>query len=175
MCRQLGVSPSSYYRWCRACPSARDTTDAELTTLITHHFTVLSGNPGVRRMRAELAATGHRVGHKRVWRLMRAAGLQGRHPRAWKRTTVPGENPVSAADLIGRDFTAAKEEPEVVRRYHVYQDVGGVGLRGDRDRSVFAEGRGLGGGHAHAYQSRDGCAGDGDHPPQAAWAGCISF
>ena len=37
---------------------------------------------------------------------MKAAGLKGRHPKAWKKTTVAGENPVDAADLIGRDFTA---------------------------------------------------------------------
>ena len=65
------------------------------------------GNPGVRRMRAGLAALGHLVSHKRVHRLMQAAGLQGRHPRAWKRTTIGGGRPVSAPDLIGRDFTAA--------------------------------------------------------------------
>ena len=38
---------------------------------------------------------------------MRGAGLQGRHPKAWKRTTVHGDKPVPAPDLIGRDFTAA--------------------------------------------------------------------
>src|SRR5674476_475837 len=64
------------------------------------------GNPGVRRVRAGLAALGHLLSHKRVWRLMRAAGLQGRHPKAWKRTTVHGDWPVSAPDLIKRDFTA---------------------------------------------------------------------
>ena len=37
---------------------------------------------------------------------MRAADLQGRHPKAWKRTTIKGEKPVSAPDLIGRNFTA---------------------------------------------------------------------
>jgi transposase InsO family protein len=37
---------------------------------------------------------------------MRAAGLQGRHPRAFKRTTVAGPRPIDAPDLIGRDFTA---------------------------------------------------------------------
>jgi transposase InsO family protein len=37
---------------------------------------------------------------------MRVAGLQGRHPKAWKRTTVHGDRPVSAPDLIRRDFTA---------------------------------------------------------------------
>ena len=65
------------------------------------------GNPGVQRVRAGLAALGHLLSHKRVWRLMQAAGLQGRHPKAWKRTTVHGDFPVSAPDLIRRDFTAA--------------------------------------------------------------------
>ena len=61
-------------------------------------------------MHAELASLGHRVGRKRVWRLMKAAGLQGRHPRAWKKTTVHGERPVPAPDLIGRDFTAKERD-----------------------------------------------------------------
>jgi transposase InsO family protein len=68
------------------------------------------GNPGVRRMRAGLAALGHLVSHKRVHRLMLAAGLRGRHPRAWKRTTIGGDRPVPAPDLIGRDFTAARPD-----------------------------------------------------------------
>jgi transposase InsO family protein len=37
---------------------------------------------------------------------MRAAGLQGRHPRAWRKTTVAGRRPIDAPDLIGQDFTA---------------------------------------------------------------------
>jgi transposase InsO family protein len=47
------------------------------------------------------------VAAKRVWRLANTADLQGRHPRAWRRTTVAGDRPVPAPDLIGRDFTAA--------------------------------------------------------------------
>ena len=68
------------------------------------------GNPGVRRMRAGLAALGHLVSHKRVHRLMQAAGLRGRHPQAWKRTTIGGDRPVAAPDLIGRDFTATRAD-----------------------------------------------------------------
>jgi transposase InsO family protein len=37
---------------------------------------------------------------------MKAAGLQGRHPRAWKKTTIQGRRPIDAPDLIGQDFTA---------------------------------------------------------------------
>ena len=60
-------------------------------------------------MRAGLAARGYRLSHKRVWRLMKVAGLRGRHPKAWKRTTIGGDKPVSAPDLIGRAFFA--EQP----------------------------------------------------------------
>jgi transposase InsO family protein len=37
---------------------------------------------------------------------MRELGLRACQPRAYKRTTVPGEEPVRSPDLIGRDFTA---------------------------------------------------------------------
>jgi transposase InsO family protein len=108
MCRELGVSRSGYYAWLGRPRSERATADEELTSLIRLLFDALRGNPGVRRVRAELAALGHRLSHKRVHRLMRRAGLQGRHPEAWKRTTVHGDKPVPAPDLIGRDFTAAR-------------------------------------------------------------------
>ena len=109
MCRQLGVSRSGYYAWLAAGPSQRATDDAALTTLIATLYHGGRGNPGVRRVRAGLAALGRLLSHQRVWRLMKAAGLRGRHPKAWKRTTVTGEHPVPAPDLIGRDFTA--EDP----------------------------------------------------------------
>lgn len=107
MCTELGVSRSGYYAWRSAEPSARAVSDARLTALIVGICRTARGNPGVRRVRAGLAAVGQRLSHKRVWRLMRAADLQGRHPRAWKRTTIAGLRPVSAPDLIRRDFTAA--------------------------------------------------------------------
>ena len=107
MCAELEVSRSGYYAWRLAGPSARARTDETFTVMIKAIYQQARGNPGVRRVRAGLAALGHLLSHKRVWRLMRAAGLQGRHPKAWKRTTVHGDFPVSAPDLIRRDFTAA--------------------------------------------------------------------
>ena len=107
MCAELGVSRSGYYAWRTRPPSQRSRTDATLTDLIVAAHHRLRGNPGVRRMHAELITLGHQLSRKRVWRLMRAAGLKGRHPRAWKRTTVAGQAPRPAPDLIGRDFTAA--------------------------------------------------------------------
>lgn len=110
MCTQLGVSVSGYYAWRGRPLSAHDRSDQALQGLIGMLHARLKGNPGVRRVHAELVSLGHRVSRKRVWRLMKAAGLQGRHPRAWKKTTIRGERPVPAPDLIGRDFTATRRD-----------------------------------------------------------------
>ncbi len=106
MCAQLDVSRSGYYAWPNGSPSEHAKADLSLTSLIRAICLQGRGNPGVRRVHAALAASGRHVSRKRVWRLMRAAGLQGRHPKAWKRTTVAGYKPVPAPDLIKRDFTA---------------------------------------------------------------------
>jgi putative transposase len=106
MCTQLGVSRSGYYAWRTAGASQRAKDDATLIAIMKRLHAEARGNPGVRRLRAGLAAAGHRLSHKRVHRLMQAAGLRGRHPKAWKKTTIHGERPVSAPDLIGRAFTA---------------------------------------------------------------------
>jgi putative transposase len=107
MCAQLGVSRSGYCAWRAAEPSQREKDDSALIAVMRLVHEQARGNPGVRRLRAGLAALGHVVSRKRVHRLMQAAGLRGRHPKAWKRTTIGGDHPVSAPDLIGRDFTAA--------------------------------------------------------------------
>lgn len=106
MCRELGVSRSGYYNWRTAKPSQRSKDDATLIAIMKKIYAEARGNPGVRRMRAGLAAVGHSLSHKRVWRLMKAADLRGRHPKAWKRTTIGGDKPVPAPDLIGRAFFA---------------------------------------------------------------------
>jgi transposase InsO family protein len=110
MCAWLGVSRSGYYAWRGAEPSQRSRDDSALIAIMKKIYADARGNPGVRRMRAGLAAVGHLMSHKRVHRLMRAAGLQGRHPKAWKRTTIGGDKPVPAPDLIGRDFTAGRPD-----------------------------------------------------------------
>ena len=103
MCDTLAVSPAGYHVVRRRVPSSRASADAALTDQIKAAYQALRGNPGVRRMWAHLVAAGWKIAHKRVHRLMQAAGLQGRHPRAWKQTTVAGEKPVPAPDLIGRN------------------------------------------------------------------------
>ena len=53
---------------------------------------------------------------------MRELGLRACQPRAYKRTTVPGEQPVASPDLIGRDFTAAAPGTRLVGDITYLQD-----------------------------------------------------
>src|SRR5664280_2313389 len=108
MCVELGVSRSGYYAWRTAAPSQRSKDDTTLIAIMKKLHAEARGNPGVRRLHAGLAALGHRLSRKRVWRLMKVAGLRGRHPKAWKRTTIGGDKPVPAPDLIGRSFWAER-------------------------------------------------------------------
>lgn len=108
MCAELGVSTSGYYAWRTRTPSDRELADEALTAQIQAVHKELDGNPGVRRTWAHLTASGWRISRKRVHRLMRAVDLQGRHPKAWKVTTVAGETPVNAPDLIKRNFSATE-------------------------------------------------------------------
>jgi len=109
MCKQLGVSESGYYAWRGRPISTRQQNDNILISEIKNIFESLKGNPGRRRVRAELIARGFRASVKRVHRLMQVLGLVGRHPRAWKQTTVAGEKPNYAPDLVSREF--ATEAP----------------------------------------------------------------
>ncbi|MFB9582212.1 IS3 family transposase [Streptomyces goshikiensis] len=109
ICRVLGVSRSGYYRWVAGAPArgerraADDALVAEIREIHTSH----RGTYGVRRIHAELRGFGHTVNRKRVERLMRREGIEGRHLRRRKRTTIPDRLAPPAPDLVRRDFTAA--------------------------------------------------------------------
>jgi len=106
MCRVLEVSTSGYYAWRKRKPSARSKSDATLTELIREIHEWSRGTYRVPRMIVELEAHGHHVNHKRVARLMRAAGLEGVSRRKRTRTTRRERGARAAPDLVERDFTA---------------------------------------------------------------------
>jgi transposase InsO family protein len=103
-CELLEVSRAAYYARRASVPSARQLADDELTEYIHQAHQASKGRYGAPRIHAELRRRGHRHGRKRVARLMRAAGLRGRTPRRWKRTTIPDPAAAARADLIRRDF-----------------------------------------------------------------------
>lgn len=103
MCRVLGVSRSGFYDWCTRPPSRRELDDRGLTLRIVEIHRSSRGSYGAPRIAAELRAEGVRISRKRVARLMRAARLQGKHLRRWRRPHRKGlRDPVP--DLVDRRF-----------------------------------------------------------------------
>jgi transposase InsO family protein len=105
-CELMKVSRSAYYaaRGCR--PSPRAAQDAELAARVTVVHAESKGRYGSPRVHAQLRAQGLRHSRKRVARLMRAQGLQGRAAKRWKKTTIADPAAAARADRIRRDFTA---------------------------------------------------------------------
>jgi putative transposase len=106
MCRVLGVSTSGYYAWLTRTASKHALEDEVLTEAIRLIHVRSRGTYGAPRIHAELAASGTRVGCKRVARLMRAAGLAGVSRRKGCVTTMRDANRRRAPDLVERNFEA---------------------------------------------------------------------
>ncbi|MEU3189040.1 IS3 family transposase [Streptomyces sp. NPDC006923] len=103
-CELLEVSRTAYYARRSATPGPRAVRDAELTEEITTVHTRSRGAYGAPRIHAALQREGSACGRRRVARLMRAAGLAGRHRRRRHLTTVPDPRAATRPDLIARDF-----------------------------------------------------------------------
>ncbi|MBV9325138.1 MAG: transposase [Chloroflexi bacterium] len=86
LCRVLHVASSGYYAWRHRQPSRRSQANAALTAQIRTIHERSRGTYGAPRIHAELHAD-QPVSRKRIARLMRAAGLAGRPPRQFRRTT----------------------------------------------------------------------------------------
>jgi transposase InsO family protein len=106
MCRLLRVPRSSFYAWRHRAETGAAARRRELAVLVRAAFEAGRGAYGCRRVTAQLNRDGYPCSVGLVADLMRELGLRACQPRAYKRTTVPGEQPVTSADLIGRDFTA---------------------------------------------------------------------
>ena len=113
-CRLLEVSRSAYYERKKALPSAKELCDHELTEKITAVHAESKGTYGSPRVHKELVKRGVACGRRRVRRLMRRAGLEGRCKRRWRTTTVPDPAAEAAKDLIQRHFGPSAE---LDRRY----------------------------------------------------------
>lgn len=104
-CALLKVSRAAFYQH-QAGPSRREREDAELTGQIQAVHEESKGRYGAPRVHAELRRRGRRHGRKRVARLMRAAGIRGKAPKRWRKTTIPDPAASARADRIRRDFSA---------------------------------------------------------------------
>jgi putative transposase len=113
-CALLEVSRAAYYQRRTGAPLPRQVTDAVLTEKITAIHTESKGTYGSPRIHQELRQRGVDCGRRRVTRLMRWAGLEGRGKKRWRTTTVPDPAAEAARDLIGRHFGPCAE---MDRRY----------------------------------------------------------
>jgi putative transposase len=103
-CRLLEVSRAAYYQHRNSVLSPRRAADAVLSARITSIHKESKGTYGAPRVHQVLRRDGGSCGKRRVARLMRAAGLEGRRKKRWRTTTIADPAAERARDLIGRDF-----------------------------------------------------------------------
>jgi hypothetical protein len=111
MCEQLAVARSSYYAWRNRVETPTQARRRELATDVARVFDDSRQTSGCRRVAAQLNREGHECSVGLVADLMRELGLKAVQPRAYKRTTIPGEAPMSSPDLIDRDFDPVSGAP----------------------------------------------------------------
>jgi transposase InsO family protein len=104
MCRCLRVSRSGYYAWRKRPSSARAKQDARLRVEIAVSHTASRRTYGSPRILRDLREEGHRVSRKRVARLMRELGLEGRRKRRFRATTDSKHRFPVAPNVLMRDF-----------------------------------------------------------------------
>jgi putative transposase len=102
----LGVARSSFYSWRNRTETPTAARRRALAEHIQRVFDESRHTSGCRRVAAQLNREGHECSVGLVADLMRELGLKAVQPRAYKRTTIPGEEPVGSPDLIERDFAA---------------------------------------------------------------------
>lgn len=117
---ELKVKRGSYYTWKAAAPAraAETAEDQALTGQIREIHDDSRCTYGAKRVALDLAearagAGAGPINHKKIARLMREAGIEGRHQRRRRALTRPDKTAPPAPDLLGRDFTA--DVPDVKR------------------------------------------------------------
>jgi len=113
-CRLLKVSRAAYYQRLSGGLSPRAAADASITAKITSIHEDSRGTYGSPRVHRALRRQDLSCGKRRVARLMRAAGLEGRRKKRWRTTTIADPAAERARDLIQRDFAP---RPGTDRRY----------------------------------------------------------
>lgn len=116
MCQMLRVPRSSFYAWREQvrAETATQTRRRELTDQVRRVFDDQRQTAGCRRVAAQLNDEGYPCSVGLVADIMREHGLRAVQPRAYKKTTVPGEEEPDAPDLLERDFDAAEPGARLV-------------------------------------------------------------
>jgi putative transposase len=107
LCRTLEVSRAGFYAWRTRPPAPRTQQDQRLGVEIQAIHAETRQRYGSPRVHAELRERGHRVGRKRVARLMRQRGLCARRRRRFRITTDSNHPLAVAPNVLARQFAVA--------------------------------------------------------------------
>lgn len=108
LCRCLRVTRSGFYAWRRRPASAHAQRDRRLKVLVRVSFDGSKRRYGSPRIHRDLIEQQERVSRKRVIRLMQEEGLQARMRKRFKVTTMSDHDQPVAANILKREFTAAR-------------------------------------------------------------------
>jgi transposase InsO family protein len=108
ICRGLPIAPSTYYQHTKGPRSARAVRDAQLKVEIARVHAEHFGVYGARKVWRQLHREGIAVARCTVERLMGELHLEGVRRGKPCKTTTPQETDPRRADLVERDFSAAR-------------------------------------------------------------------
>jgi putative transposase len=108
ICRVLPIAPSTYYAASRRPASARAVRDRQLKAEIARVHADHFGVYGARKVWRQLHREGIAVARCTVERLMGELGLEGVRRGKAHKTTTPDTAAARPADLVERDFSAAR-------------------------------------------------------------------
>jgi putative transposase len=108
MCKLLSLCRSGYYAWKKRKPSQREQENQALIEHIRRIHRLSRRAYGSPRVHAQLRKQGWSCSRKRIARLMRQDGLQGRRKYRKVTTTDSQHDYPIAPNLLNRDFHAEK-------------------------------------------------------------------
>jgi len=136
MSETFGTSRSGYYDWLRSAESARSRGERALREQIQTVHKQSRGTYGSPRVTAALRANGTSVGHNRVARLMRKAGLRGRQKARFRVVTTDSrhDHPIAPNRLATQPVPTKADQVWVSDLTYVPTAEGWLYLAGVLDR-----------------------------------------
>lgn len=117
MCRLLRVSRSGFYAAERRAPSARGQRNQSLRAIIGAIHETSRATYGSPRIHRELRAADGPIGHNRVARLMREAGLRAKPSRRYRPTTTASKHDYRVTENVLRRRFSVKQTGGVNRAW----------------------------------------------------------
>jgi transposase InsO family protein len=135
LCAALEVSRSGYYAWAGRKPGTRAQNNLQLAGEIEVLFHQNRESYGSRRITAALRQAGRGCNHKRVERLMREKGLQGRQRRRYRVATTDSDHdePIAPNHLAEAPSCTAPDQVWVTDITYVPTQEGWLYLAGVLD------------------------------------------